>query len=247
MTPPLRARLKTAHGKALRGPFLAIPSPMVAEIACAARPDFVCIDMEHGPVSYQQVEDMIRAADLWGVAALVRVRAPDPVAISQVLDAGAAGVLVPRVSSVDEARLAVAAARFLPEGRRGVGPGRASGYGRAIPAHLEAARTQTLVAVQIETVEALDDLPAILSVPGIDLAFIGPGDLAISLTASGREMSLEQAIDTIIAAAAAANCPVGIFALNRAAADAQAGRVALVICGSDSTLLIEGFGATFGP
>lgn len=245
----LRGRIEDAakgQGPSLHGPFLTVPSAMVVEIACAARPDFVCIDMEHGPVSYQDTEHMLRAATVWGVPALVRVCAPDPVAIGQVLDAGAAGVLVPRVSSADEARRAVAAARFPPEGRRGVGPGRAAGYGRTIPAYLDAARAQTVVAIQIETIEALDDLDAILAVPGIDLVFIGPGDLGVSLAASGRPTSLEKAVDLILEKALATGHPAGIFTMTRAAATAYGGRVALVICGSDSTALADGFEAAFG-
>lgn len=245
----LRGRIEDAakgRGPALHGPFLTVPSAMVVEIACAAKPDFVCIDMEHGPVSYQDTEHMLRAATVWGIPALVRVCAPDPAAIGQVLDAGAAGVLVPRVSSTEEARRVVAAARFPPEGRRGVGPGRAAGYGRSIPAYLETARAQTVVAIQIETIEALDDLDSILAVPGIDLVFIGPGDLGVSLAASGRTTNLEKAVDFILEKALAAGRPAGIFTMTRAASAAYNGRVALVICGSDSTVLVDGFEAAFG-
>jgi len=249
----LRGRIAAAAqgaGPMLKGPFLTVPSAMVVEIVCAAKPDFVCIDMEHGPASYQEVEHMLRAAAFWDVAALVRVRALDPVVIGQVLDAGAAGVLVPRVSSVDEARLAVAAARFVPERRRGIGPGRAAGYGRTIPVCLEAARAQTLVAIQIETIEALDDLEAILAVPGIDLVFIGPGDLGVSLAArdpaSGPAIGLKPAVKFILAAASESGHPAGIFSMKCAEAAAYDRRVALVICGSDSTVLVDGFAASSG-
>lgn len=249
----LRARIEAAASgrePMLLGPFLTVPSAMVAEIACAAKPDFVCIDMEHGPVSYQTVEDMLRAADLRGVPALVRVRAPDFAAIGQALDAGAAGVLVPRVSCATEAMRAVEAARFPPEGRRGVGPGRAAGYGRTIAAYLDAARAQTVVAIQIETVEALDNLEEILAVQGIDLVFIGPGDLGVSLAAretnGGPAAGLAVAVDRILTAAAAIGRPAGIFAMSRAEAAVHDGRAALAICGSDSTVLFDGFAANFG-
>ncbi len=239
-----RARL--GERPALVGPFLAVPSPMVVEIACATRPDFVCIDMEHGPISPTMAEDMLRAAALWHVPALVRVPGPEAAAIGQALDFGAAGVLVPRVSSADEARAAVAAARFPPDGRRGLGPGRASGYGRGLPEYLRAARGLTVVALQIETVEALDALAAILAVPGIDLAFIGPGDLGVGLAASDRDTTLEAAIDDILTATASARCAAGIFTMTRRDAARYDGRVALAICGSDSTVLTDGFSAAFG-
>jgi len=238
-------RARQGERPALVGPFLAVPAPMVAEIACAARPDFVCIDMEHGPIAPTMAEDMLRAAALWNVPALVRVPGPDAIAIGQVLDFGAAGVLVPRVSSAEEARDVVAAARFPPEGRRGLGPCRASVYGRDLPDYLKRARALTVVAIQIETVEALDRLDAILAVPGIDLAFIGPGDLGVGLDASARDTTLESAIDTVLDAAAAAHCAAGIFTMTRPDAACYAGRVALVICGSDSTVLTEGFANAF--
>ncbi len=239
-----RARL--GERPALVGPFLSVPSPMVTEIACAARPDFVCIDMEHGPIAPTMAEDMVRAAALWQVPALVRVPGPDPAAIGQALDSGAVGVLVPRVSSVEEARAAVAAARFPPEGRRGLGPCRASAYGRDLPDYLNTARALTVVAIQIETVEALDLLDGMLAVPGIDLAFIGPGDLGVGLAADARDTTLEGAIDTVLSAAAAAHCAAGIFTMTRPDAARYAGRVALAICGSDSSVLMDGFANTFG-
>ena len=123
----------------------------------------------------------------------MRVPAVDPVAIGQALDWGAEGVLVPRVNTPDEARAAVDAARYPPHGSRGAGPGRASGYGRAIPAALERAARETVVALQIETVEALDRVAEIAAVPGVDLLFIGPGDLGVGLAAEGRGTALAAA------------------------------------------------------
>lgn len=243
---PLRELL--SRPKAVRGPFIAIPSPMVVEIACASGPDFICIDQEHSTISAQMLENMLRAAALHQIPALVRVPGLDAIAISKALDSGADGVLVPHVSTAEQAREAVRAARFAPDGRRGAGPGRSSAYGRDILMSVERARRETLVAIQLETVEALANLPAILAVPGIDLAFIGPGDLGVSLAAAGQpgQASLAEVIEQILKAAAEAGVPAGIFCMTRAEADAWADRLALVICGSDSTQLIEGLEATFG-
>ena len=181
---PLREML--TRPKALQGPFLAIPSPMVVEIACASRPDFVCIDQEHSAISSDTLENMLRAAALHQVPALVRVPGLDGVSIAKALDSGAEGVLVPHVNTEQDARNVVRATRFPPDGKRGAGPGRSTAYGRDILKSVEGARRSTLVAIQLETVEALVNLPAILAVPGIDLVFIGPGDLGISLAADGR-------------------------------------------------------------
>jgi len=234
--------------KALYGPFLAIPSPMVVEIACASRLDFVCIDQEHSAIPSDALENMLRAAAVHKVPALVRVPGFDAGAISKALDSGADGILVPHVSTEADARNVVHAARFPPEGGRGAGPGRSTDYGRNILKAVECARRDTLVAIQLETVEALANLPAILAVPGIDLAFIGPGDLGLSLTAAGRsgQVALDDAIELILKGAAEAGVPAGIFCMTRAEAEKWADRLALVICGSDTTQLVEGFEATFG-
>ncbi|MDX5358064.1 MAG: aldolase/citrate lyase family protein, partial [Rhodobacterales bacterium] len=168
---PLRQRIHAAHAgdlPVLRGPFLAVPSPVVTEIACGSFPDFVCIDMEHGAVSPESAENMVRAAAVHRVSALVRVPGVDPVAIGQALDWGAEGILVPRVNTADEARRVVDAAHYPPHGSRGAGPGRMSGYGRAIPEALARAARETVVALQIETVEALDRVAEIAAVPGVD-------------------------------------------------------------------------------
>lgn len=233
----LRARLH-AREPMLHGVFLGIASPMVVEIACAAGPDFVCIDCEHGVIGPETLENMLRAAS--SVPALVRVPGAEGPWIGQALDMGAAGVLVPRVSSVADARIAVAAARFPPEGVRGLGPGRAAGYGRTIADHLVEARSETLVALQIETVGALDDLAAILAVPGVDLAFVGPADLGLGLKAAGRPEPLADAIDRIFDACTSAGVPAGIFTMTAADAARYDGRAGLVIAGSDGLALMQG-------
>lgn len=246
---PLRHRIQAAHRgeiPPLRGPFLTLPSPAVVEICCGAFPDFICIDTEHGPIAPEQVENMLRAADLSRCAALVRVPGIDPVAIARALDGGAAGVLVPRVNGPEDARRAVEAARFAPEGARGAGPGRATGHGRRIMQDITRARDETVVALQIETVAALDQLEAILAVPGVDLLFVGPGDLGVGLAAAGRETPLAEAIDTILTACAAAGRPAGIFAMTSAGLAPWQGRIALAICGSDTTVLVAGFDSEFG-
>lgn len=245
---PLRHRIRAAHRgeiPPLRGPFLTLPSPAVVEICCAALPDFICIDTEHGPIAPEQVENMLRAAALARCAALVRVPGIDPVAIARALDGGAAGVLVPRINSPEDARRAVDAARFPPEGMRGAGPGRAAAYGRAIPQDIARARSETVVALQIETVAALDQLHDILAVEGVDLLFIGPGDLGLGLDAAGLATPLPEVIDGILTDCAAHGRPAGIFAMTGAGLAPWQGRIALAICGSDTTVLIAGFDTEF--
>lgn len=200
-------------GRVVIGPFSAIPHPVAIEVVAAAGPDFLCIDWEHAQIGRERLEDLVRAADVHGVPAMVRVPGHVPDAIAAALDAGAKGVLVPRVSNAAEARAAVAATRYPPIGQRGVGPGRAAGYGYRIPEYLAKANESLLLAVQVETAEGLANIAEIVAVDGIDVIFVGPGDLSVSIGALGPEHKerLDAAITTIIDASLKAGRTAGIF------------------------------------
>lgn len=227
-------------GKQLVGTFAAIPSPVAMDILSASGLDFICIDTEHGPIGRETLENMIRAADVHAIPAMARVQNLSAEHIQNALDGGAVGVLVPRVSTVAEARDAVRFSRYPPAGVRGAGPGRASGYGYRIVETVDKANDTILVAVQVETREGLGNVAAISAVDGIDMILVGPGDLAVSLEALGsaRAGRLDAAIVAIIEAGRAAGRPVGIFC-NRAA-DVEkwkARGVTVFIVGSDAAML----------
>ncbi len=205
---------KTCIDKTLLiGTFAAIPHPVAIEIIAASGVDFLCIDWEHSQISRERIEDLIRAADVHRVPAMVRVPGHAPESIASVLDAGAAGVLVPRVSTVAQAKAAVQATRYPPIGERGVGPGRAAAYGYCIPDYLAKANAELVLAIQVETAEGLANIAEIAAVDGIDIIFIGPGDLSVSIDAMGPagKDRLDAAIETIAKTALAANKTVGIF------------------------------------
>lgn len=195
------------------GTFAAIPHPVAVEVTAQAGPEFICVDWEHSQISRERIEDLLRAADVHRVPAIVRVPGHAPEAIAAVLDAGAAGVLVPRVSTAAQARAAVDATRYPPLGSRGVGPGRASGYGYRVPGYLERANSDLLLAVQIETADGLANVEEIAAVEGVDVIFIGPADLSVSIGATGPagQEQLHKAIETITAASVKAGRAVGIF------------------------------------
>ncbi len=167
------------------GTFSAIPHPVAIEVTAAAGLDFLCIDWEHSQIGRERIEDLVRAADVHKVPAMVRVPGHTPEWIASVLDAGAAGVLVPRVSTAAQAKAAVMATRYPPVGERGVGPGRASAYGYRIPDYLKAANESLVLAIQVETAEGLANIDEIVKVEGVDVIFIGPGDLSVSINAMG--------------------------------------------------------------
>jgi 4-hydroxy-2-oxoheptanedioate aldolase len=190
-----------------------------------------------GPESVQAV---VAGAALGCVPAVVRVPDGSGTYIAAALDAGAAGVLVPRVGTAAAAEAAVRAARYPPLGERGVGPGRASGYGRRIADALAGANDTTLVAVQVETRAAVEALDEILAVEGIDVVFVGPGDLAASLGLEGGLGSPELAsmIANVVTRTAAAGVLTGAFAPDIELARAwQRLDVRFLLVGSDLVFL----------
>ncbi|RAM38337.1 HpcH/HpaI aldolase family protein [Arthrobacter globiformis] len=163
----------------LVGTFVNMPHPASVEILGRAGFKAVCLDAEHSIYDLKDISEGIRAAEGAGSVPLVRVPGSGPL-ISQVLDAGAAGVIIPRVSSADEARSAVSFALYPPLGGRGVGLSRTSRYG-AEAGYAPDPDDHSYVIVQIETAAGLANLDAICMVEGVDMIMVGPYDLAASM------------------------------------------------------------------
>lgn len=177
---PAKHALK--DGKKLLGAWLQTASPFAAEIFSKAGLDVLIIDMEHGPNDILSLIEQLRA--IQGFHSVPFVRAPwnDPVIIKRILDAGAYGVLIPSVSTVEEARAAVAACKYPPMGIRGIAPSpRAPGYGMNSRNYLDHANDEVLVMTAVETPSAVENLDEMLKVEGLDGIFIGPMDLATSM------------------------------------------------------------------
>ncbi|MER9303670.1 HpcH/HpaI aldolase/citrate lyase family protein [Mesorhizobium sp. M0293] len=206
-------RQKCIGKTSLVGSFVAIPHPVAVEVMAQSGLDFLCIDWEHAQISRDMIETMVRAADVHRVPAMVRVPGHAPEAIQAALDSGAQGMLVPRVSTAAQAEAAVKASRYPPRGERGVGPGRAAGYGYHIPEYLAGANDRIVVAIQVETAEGLANIDAIAAVDGIDVIFVGPGDLSVSIDALGPKGAdkLNAAIRTIVGVTIAHDKAAGIF------------------------------------
>jgi len=217
----------------LAGTFVQAPSALVVEYLARLPFAFLCLDAEHSPFDLAATHACIRAADLHGRPVLVRVAGTEPVAIAQALDAGAAGIVVPRVESAAAAARAVDAARYPPAGSRGCGPGRAAGYGRNIADYLAQADAQVRVVCQVETRTAVEQLAAICEVPGVDMVLIGPGDLAVSCrgAAGTAPPDASALVDRILEGCRAARMPVAVYAGDAEAANryAQAGIDAVLL------------------
>jgi 2-keto-3-deoxy-L-rhamnonate aldolase RhmA len=143
--------------------------------------EWFMIDTEHSPVNPETLAAMVSLLGDGGPTPLVRVGNVDQYLIKQALDSGAHGVLIPLVSTEAQAKAAVAFAKYPPDGVRGAAAAAASRYGTELSSYLRSANSETLVGVQIETKEALNHLDAIAGVSGVDMLFVGPQDLTLSL------------------------------------------------------------------
>lgn len=173
-------------GRCTIGSWITLAHPAIAEIMARAGFDWLTVDMEHSVITIREAEELIRVIELCGTAALVRLSANDPVHIKRVMDAGAHGIIVPMVNSEEEAMRAVAAVRYPPRGFRGVGLARAQGYGTRFARYMEWVAKGPLVIAQIEHIEAVNNMKAILAVDGVDGFIVGPYDLSGSLGVPGE-------------------------------------------------------------
>lgn len=165
-------------GRPTVGGWCSIPSSITAEIMAASF-DWVCIDMQHGFTGQDYLIPMLQSLAITGTPGFVRVPWHDPGDIMRALDIGAQGVIVPMVNSADEARAAVGACRYAPEGYRSWGPTRRALYDSGLS--VAAANREVICAVMIETARAVEALDEIVAVPGVDAIFVGPNDLAVSI------------------------------------------------------------------
>ncbi|HID87474.1 MAG TPA: aldolase [Anaerolineae bacterium] len=197
-----RVRAALERGEAVIGTMVAeMRSPAVALLFAHAGFDFVFIDMEHGAYDLETVADIIKVARLADIVPLVRV--PDGLyhLIARVLDAGAMGVMVPRVETREVVEQAVAALRYPPVGVRGCSTSRGNSDYRGGPLweFTRHANDNILAVMQIERKAAIDRIDDLLSVPGVDVALIGPADLTLSLGApSPQDPIVEEAIQRVV-------------------------------------------------
>jgi 2-keto-3-deoxy-L-rhamnonate aldolase RhmA len=183
--------LRSAGAHPPIGTWILSASPLVAEAVGHAGFDWGVLDMEHAPLDLMQVVHLLQALSASRMVPVVRVPWNDAVTIKRVLDAGATTLLVPFVQDAGEARAAVAATRYPPEGRRGMtGMSRATRFGTA-PGYAASANQQVGVIVQLETPAALEQAEGIARVDGVDALFIGPGDLSATVGHAGQPMHPE--------------------------------------------------------
>ncbi len=181
----IKKRLK--NGEMVFGTWNNIPSASLMNALGCSGIDFIVIDAEHGPVSMETAEDLIRAAEVCGVAPIIRVPSNNDHLILRALDIGAHGIQVPHVSTKEEASRVVRYSKYYPLGERGYSPfTRAGKYGYEPKEHAKRSNEDTLIVLNIEGKEGIRNLKDIVEVDNIDVVFIGPYDLSQSLGKPGK-------------------------------------------------------------
>lgn len=201
MSTSLKARL--ARQELTIGSWVTLAHPLIPEILAPAGFDWLVVDLEHSSIDLGDLLPLILSIEKNGMTPLVRVGENDPNLIKRVMDAGAHGVIVANICSGSEAEQAVAAVKYPPQGRRGVGLYRAQGYGRGFEAYKKWLAEESVVIAQIEHIDAVREIDAIFTTPGLDAFMVGPYDLSGSLGKPGEfeDPEVVQALEEIMAAA----------------------------------------------
>lgn len=205
-----RAAVARGDGPAL-GTWIKIPSMEVMELVALAGFDFVVVDLEHSPISLESAHMLIGTALHTGLSPIVRVPSLDAGLAQRVLDAGAEGIMVPHVDTVDQAQAAVSAVRFPPLGSRGVGStSRAGLWGAAARAdYLRFGQEEAVVIAQIESAAGVRDARRIAGVDGVDALLVGAADLSVSEGKAESDPDILALIAEVVAAARVVGKPVG--------------------------------------
>lgn len=229
-------------GETTTGSFAGLGSTMAIEVLAAAGLDWVLVDLEHGGGDEASIGEAAAAAGGYGAATLVRVETPDRIRIGRALDAGAAGVMLPRVSSAAEVAEIIPHLHYPPLGDRGVAT-----YNRSLrwgmdKVGLNTSNDEVLTIVQIETEGALAEVDEIAALDAVDVLFVGPLDLsyALGVPLDFDTKIFRDALETVVAAAGKHGKSAGILSANAAIAKTRAEQgFTFLPVGSDSTLLAD--------
>jgi 2-keto-3-deoxy-L-rhamnonate aldolase RhmA len=239
MVKSFRSALKS--GKQLNGLLITVPSPELVEIVSAAGFDWLFFDLEHSAMGFETLQNLLRCVPDTCFAA---VRVPEATAayVAKVLDAGAEGVIFPRISTSEQAANAVSMCKYPPLGNRGVGLSRAQGYGNTFSEYLKVANERIACILQIEDSLGAENASKISAIEGVDALFIGPYDLSMSLGIPGEVT--HQRIKNIIRAIAEVRpgeIGLGILTTDMETAREYSGLgYNLIACGVDTQLLNKG-------
>lgn len=237
MTFQLRKRLQ--QGELVLGTILSLNSPDVAEILSGIGFDWIFIDAEHSTLDPHDLKAIFQAAGD-SMPCVVRIPALDEIVVKKTLDAGAAGLLVPQVHNAGQVEQLVRWGRYSPAGARGLGFGRAQGYGLKVGEYLESANESILLSVQAESAEAVQNIESIVRVQGLDAVLVGPYDLSASMGLPGQvdHPDVKAAIQRVADVCKDVEMPTGIFGLTAEAVKPYIERgFRFIVAGVDTVML----------
>lgn len=237
MTFQLRKRLQ--QGELVLGTILSLNSPDVAEILSGIGFDWIFIDAEHSTLDPHDLKAIFQAAGD-SMPCVVRIPALDEIVVKKTLDAGAAGLLVPQVHTAGQVEQLVRWGRYSPTGARGLGFGRAQGYGLKVGEYLESANESILLSVQAESAEAVQNIESIVRVQGLDAVLVGPYDLSASMGLPGQvdHPDVKAAIQRVADVCKDVEMPTGIFGLTAEAVKPYIERgFRFIVAGVDTVML----------
>lgn len=244
MNSNFRARLR--NGDVLIGTLITIPAPEIGEIMSAIGYDWLFVDSEHAAYNARGAQGILQAADS-RCPCVIRIPAKEEVWIKKALDIGAEGIIAPGVKSAEEAERIVRMCKYPPRGTRGVGIGRAHGYGLKFKEYVASANDRIAVILQVEDCDAVENIDAIVKVPDVDAVFVGPYDLSASMGKPGSvdDADVQKAVAKVAQSCKAAGVSPGIFAdaAESARRYIQSG-FSLVAVGTDCLSMVQGAGAT---
>lgn len=193
------------------GSWITIPDPIIVEMMCKTKFDWLAVDLEHSTIGMESLQDIIRIITLNNIFPFVRLTSNDPNQVKRVMDAGALGIIVPMVKTVEDIETASNAMFYPNKGTRSVGLARAQEYGRDLKGYIKSLEKCGTLIVQIEHIDAVNNLEQIFSNKNIDGFLIGPNDLSASMGIPGdlKNRKLKQAIEFINRQAKAHNIPGG--------------------------------------
>jgi 2-keto-3-deoxy-L-rhamnonate aldolase RhmA len=212
-------RQKLQNGQNVFGTWIRIPSPITVELLGSAGFDFLHLDLEHSSIDLAMIDHMVLAGYSQNIPLTVRTATQNPADLYRMMDIGITSFILPRVETAEQCETLLSGIRYAPAGVRGLGgPVRGNSWGMiSLEQHLKDAEDKTTVIVQIESQKGLDNMEEILSVPGIDVLFIGPMDLSSALGFIGQvdHPSVQQIIKEMVASIKKKGIAVGIHASNQ--------------------------------
>jgi 2-keto-3-deoxy-L-rhamnonate aldolase RhmA len=239
-----RIKEKLARGASSIGTWQMIGHPVVTEILAQAGFDWVVLDIEHGIFDWPAALGHVQVIQGHGCPVLFRLPINAPEHFKWALDTGAEGVIVPMIRTVEDARRAIAYAKYPPEGERGISIGRAHAYGAAFDDYIATANAETLVALQIEHIDAVENIEGICALPGLDVVFVGPYDLSGTMGLMGQvtHPEVEAAMTRVVSVAQAAGVVPGLLIVDpqpREVAQRVAEGVRFISIGLDTAMLVN--------